>query len=187
MFDSFNWKWQLRGNCREVSCIWRTKFSIGSCIPSKYMNQGKPSGSSFHQMSLPYRPNDFSLTIHSGSHGLGPWVTKIIPDFAGFFNRFLLEIWTYTLAFPYVSQGPLLKASKGHIKILGPWCWFFLLHVLWPNRDPLLFSLLLLSFLYFPSFWDFGPSWFFLTSWIGLSSVKAHSLSLLLFMEWAIM
>ena len=67
-------------------------FSIGSCIPSKYMNQGKPSGSSFHQKSLPYRPNHFSLTIHSGSHRLGLWVTKIILGFAGFLMAFLLEI-----------------------------------------------------------------------------------------------
>ena len=75
---------------------------------------------------------------------------------------------------------------------------FFLLHIPWPDqdpsfnltrilfwldRDPLLFSLLLLLFLLFPSFWDFGPSWSFLASWIGFSFVKAHGLSLL-FMKW---
>ena len=79
---------------------------------------------------LPTKP------LLSASHKLGPWVTKIIPDLAWFFNGFLLEIWTYTLTFPYVNQGPLLKASKGHIKILGPWCWLFLLHILWLDRDP---------------------------------------------------
>ena len=35
-------------------------------------------------------------------------------DFAGFLMAFLLEIWTY----------------------IGPWCWFFLLYVLWSDRDP---------------------------------------------------
>ena len=65
-----------------------TEFSIGSCIPSKYMNKGKPSGFSFHQKSLPYQPNHFSLTANMGSHGLGPWVIKIIPGFVGFFNGF---------------------------------------------------------------------------------------------------
>ena len=28
--------------------------------------------------------------------------------------------------FPCVSQGPLLKTLKGHIKVLGHWCWLFL-------------------------------------------------------------
>ena len=65
-----------------------TEFFIGSCISSKYMNQGKPSGSSFHQKSLPYRSKHFSLTIHLGSHRLRPLVSKIIPDFARFFNDF---------------------------------------------------------------------------------------------------
>ena len=67
-------------------------FSISSCIPSKYMNQGKLSRSSFHQKSLSYRPNHFSLTIHLGFHGLGPWVTKIISGFVEFLMAFLLEI-----------------------------------------------------------------------------------------------
>ena len=65
-----------------------TEFYIDSYIPRKYMNQGKPSGSSFHQKSFPYQPNHFSLTIHSGSHRLGPWVIKIIPSFAGFLIAF---------------------------------------------------------------------------------------------------
>jgi len=52
------------------------------------MNQGKPSRSSFHQKPLFYQPNHFSLTTNLGSHGLGPWVTKIVPGFAGFFNGF---------------------------------------------------------------------------------------------------
>jgi len=65
-----------------------TKFSIGSCIPSKYIKQGKPSGSSFHQKSLIYELNHFSLTTNSRSCGLGPWVTKTILGFAGFLNGF---------------------------------------------------------------------------------------------------
>ena len=107
-----------------------------------------------------------------------------------------------TLAFPCVSQGPLLKASKRHIKVLGPWCWFFLLLVLWPDWDPssycmsssltksgsssffFFFSFFFFYFFLFPSFWDFEPSWSFLTSWIGPSFIKAHGLSLP-FMEWA--
>ena len=136
-----------------------TEFFIGSCIPSKYMNQGKPLGSSFHQKSLPYQPNNFSLTIYSGSHGLGPWVTKIIPVFAGFLMVFLLEIWTHTLAFPYVSQGPLLKASKGHIKILEPWCSSYYISsglteilatcpLAWPSLIPLLLLFIIISFFF---------------------------------------
>ena len=76
---------------------------------------------------------------------------------------------------------------------------FFLLHVLWPDRDPsscctssgliaILFFFLYYYYYYFflfPSFWDFRLSWSLLTSWIGSSFVKAYSLSLL-FMEWAI-
>ena len=66
-------------------------FSTGLSIPSKYMNQGKPLESSFHQKSLPYRPNHYSLTTNLRFHGLGPWVRKIIPGFAGFFNGFCLK------------------------------------------------------------------------------------------------
>ena len=153
-----------------------TEFSIGSCIPIKYINQGKPLGFSFHQKSLPYWPNHFSLTIHSGSHRLGPWVIKIIPGFAGFFNDFC---WKYEHTSYYISSsltGILLLAtytlarrdpSSGLTEIL----FFFLYYYYY------------YSFL-FPSFWDFGPSWSFLTSWIGPSFVKAHDLSLL-FMECA--
>ena len=42
--------------------------------------------------------------------------------FVEFSMVFLLKIWTYILAFPFVSQCPLLKPSKGHIKVLEPWC-----------------------------------------------------------------
>ena len=125
-----------------------TEFSIGSCIPSKYINQGKPSGPSFHQKSLPYRPNHFSLTIHSGSHGLGPWVIKIILGFAGFFNDFC---WKYEHTSYYISSnltGILLLAaytlarrdpSSGLTEILFLFLYYYYY-----------------SFL-FPSFWDFGP------------------------------
>ena len=91
---SMQWMTALIESDNWEEIVWRyhahggTKFSIGSCIPNKYMNQGKPSGSSFHQKSFPYRPNHFSLTTNLGSHGLGPWVTKIIPRFSGFFNGF---------------------------------------------------------------------------------------------------
>ena len=76
-----------------------SKFSISSYIPSKYMNQGKPSGFSFHQKSLPYRPNHFSLIIHLRSHGFEPWVTKIIPGFCWIFSGFLhTSLFSYVLA-----------------------------------------------------------------------------------------
>ena len=112
-----------------------------------------------------------------------------------FFNGFLLKIWTYTLVFPYASQGPLLKVSKGHIKVLGPWCSsccisFSLTEFLtacllaWLRSAYFFLYYYYYYFFLFPSFWDFGPSWSFLTSWIGPSFVKAHGLSLL-FMEWA--
>ena len=149
-----------------------TKFSTGSCIPSKYMNQGKPSGSFLHKKSLPYRLNHFSLIIHSGSHGLEPWVTKIIPSFVGFLMAFLLEIWTYTLAFSYVSQGPFLKDSKGHIKVQGPWCSSCCISsglteilaacpLTWPSLGPLLpFIIIIISFFFilFRTLGLHGPS-----------------------------
>ena len=140
------------GRCHTYGGI---EFFIGSCIPSKYMNQGKPSGSSFHQKSLPYRPNHSSLTIHSGSHELGLWVTKIIPGFARFFNSFC---WKYEHISCCISSGltgillltvyPLARRdpSSGLTEIL----FFFIYYYYY-------------SFL-FPSFWDFGPSWSFLTS-----------------------
>ena len=131
-------------------------FSFGSCIPNKYMNQGKPSRSSFHQKSLPYRPNHFSLTIHLGSYGSGPWVTKIILGFTGFLMAFLLEIWTYILVFLCVSQGHLLKTSKGHIKVLGPWCSScYISSCLTESRSSSLLLLLFLSFSFFLGFWAF--------------------------------
>ena len=77
----------------------RTEFSISSCIPSKYMNQRKLSRSYFQQKSISYQPNHFSLTTNSGSHGFGPWVTKIIPGFVGFFNGFYWKS-EYHLGFP---------------------------------------------------------------------------------------
>ena len=73
------------GRCHEHG---GTEFSIGSCIPSKYIDQGKNSGSSFHQKLLFYQPNHFSFTTNSGSHGFKPWVTKMIPDFAEFLMTF---------------------------------------------------------------------------------------------------
>ena len=134
---------------------------------------------------------DTRNTIHSRSHRLGPWVINIIPSFAGFLIAFLLEIWIYTLTFPYLSQGPLLKVSKGHIKVLGPWCTSCCISsdptgilLLWSSS--FFFIIIIIFSFFFPSFWDFGPSWSFLTSWIRSSFVKTHGLSLL-FMEWAIM
>ena len=163
-------------------------FSIGSCILSKYMNQGKPSRSSFHQKSLFYRLNHFSLIIHLGSYGSGPWVTKIILGFAGFLMAFLLEIWTYISVFLCVSQGHLLKTSKGHIKVLGPWCSSCCISsCLTESRSSssllLLLLLLFLSYSFFLGFWAFMV---FLNFMNGPSFVKAHGLSLF-FMEWAIM
>ena len=112
-----------------------TEFFIGSCIPSKYMNQGKPLGSSFHQKSLPYQPNNFSLTIYSGSHGLGPWVTKIIPGSVGFLMVFFFwaENLNIHLGFPICqprssSQG-FKRTHQGHRALM-----FILLHILWPNQ-----------------------------------------------------
>ena len=87
--------------------------------------------------------------------------------FAEFLMTFLLEIWIYTLAFPYVSQDPLLKASKGHIKILGPWCSFCCISssltkilvacsLTWPSRSPLFFLFYYYYFFLFPSFGTLG-------------------------------
>ena len=135
-----------------------TEFSIGSCIPSKYMNQGKPSGSSSHQKSLPYRPNHSSLTIHLGSHGLGPWVTKIIPSFCQIFNGFL-HTFEHTQGIDVDSSCCI---SFGLTKILAA-C---------PLTKILFFFLYYYYYFFlFSSFWDFGPSWAFMV--------------LLNFMNWA--
>ena len=172
-----------------------TEFFIGSCISSKYMNQGKLSGSSFHQKSLPYQPNHFSLTIHSGSHGLRPLVSKIIPDFARFFNDFFLY-WKseHTFWLSHMSTKVLFSRlqkdtsrSKGldvHLAAY-PLAWpRSLLHVLWLDQVQVLFFFFFYYYFFlFPSFWDFRPSWSFLTSWIRPSFVKAYDLSLP-FMEW---
>ena len=164
LVENDNWE-EIVGRCHAHG---GTKFSIGLCIPGKYMNQGKLSGSSFHQKSLPYRPNHFSLTIYSRSHGLRPWVTKIIYDFARFLMSFLAGNMNIHHGFPYVSQGLFLKASKGHIKVLGPWCSSCyksssLAKILtacplaWPSLGPLFFFfLLLLLFLSFSFFLGFS-------------------------------
>ena len=152
-------------NWNEI--VWRchayggTEFSIGSCILRKYMNKRKPSGSSFHQKLLSYRPNHFSLTIHSGSHGLGQWVTKIISSFTRFLMAFFVGNLNIHHGFPICqprsSSQVFKKTHQGPrasilflLHILWPRS---LLHVFWPDRDPLIFYLLLLLFLsFFPSF-----------------------------------
>ena len=157
LVENDNWE-EIVGRCHAHG---GTKFSIGLCIPGKYMNQGKLSGSSFHQKSLPYRPNHFSLTIYSRSHGLRPWVTKIIYDFARFLMSFFAGNMYIHHGFPYVSQGLFLKASKGHIKVLGPWCSSCyksssLAKILtacplaWPSLGPLFFFffIIIISFLF---------------------------------------
>ena len=112
-----------------------TEFFIGSCISSKYMNQGKPSRSSFHQKSLPYRSKHFSLTIHSGSHGLRPLVSKILPDFARFFNDFFftrnLNIHLgFSICQPRSSSQGFKRTHQGPRALM-----FILLHILWHDQD----------------------------------------------------
>ena len=124
LIENDNWE-KIVGRCHAHG---GTEFSIDSCIPSKYTNQGKISRSSFHQKSLPYQPNHFSFNYQLGI--LWVWTMGYKDDtlFAGYLMT-LLGIWTYTLAFPCVSQGFLFKALKGHVEVLGPWCWLFLV---WP-------------------------------------------------------
>ena len=181
MDDSFNWKWQLRGDCGEVSCTWGN-WVFHWFMHFKQIYEPRETFGiilSLEITPLPTKPlpPDYPLRI--------PWAwTMGYKDntwFCWIFNGFLLEIWTYTLVFLCVSQAPLLKVSKGPIKVLGPWCWFFLLHILWLDWDPsscCMSSSLTKSrssyyyyyyyyyyyFFLFPSFWDFGPSWSFLTS-----------------------
>ena len=149
LVENDNWE-EIVGRCHAHG---GTEFSIGSCIPSKYTNQGKPSGSSFHQKSFPYWPKYFSLTIHSGSYGLGPLVTKIIPDFAGFFNGFFCWKSKHT---PWLSVHQPRSSSQGFKRTdQGSKASMFF----WLDRDPLLFlSLLLLlfiSFFFFLGLWAF--------------------------------
>ena len=149
--NSFSWKWQLRGNCGEVSCTW------GNWIFHWFMhsNQIYEPRETFRILLspkitplptkplLPYYPLGIPRAWTMGY--------KENTYFAGFlmvFFYFLVEIWTYILVFPCVSQGPLLKVSKGHIKVLGPWCSFCCISFdrdpcyMSSDRDPLLFSLL---------------------------------------------
>ena len=111
------------------------EFFIGSCISSNYINQGKPSGFSFHQKSLPYRSKHFSLTIHLGSHRLRPLVSKIIPDFARFFNDFFftgnLNIQLgFSICQPRSSSQGFKRTHQGPRALM-----FILLHILWHDQD----------------------------------------------------
>ena len=125
LVENDNWE-EIVGRCHAHG---GTEFSIGSCIPSKYMNQGKPSGSSFHQKSLPYRPNHFSLIIHLGSHWLGPWVTKIIPGFCWIFNDFFAGNLNIHLGFPICQPRSSSQGFKRTYQ--GPRAlMFILLHIL---------------------------------------------------------
>ena len=96
--DSFSWKWQLRENCGEVSCAW------GNWVFHWFMHSKQiyePRETFKIEPTKPWgnRPNHFSLIIHSGSHGFGPWVTKIILGFYWIFNGFLHTSWfSYVLA-----------------------------------------------------------------------------------------
>ena len=139
-----------------------TEFSISSCIPSKYINQGKTLESSFHQKSLPYRPNHFSLTTNSGSHELGPRVTKMIHGFPRFLMAFVGNM-NIHLGFPMCQprsssqgfkrthQGPRalmltllslafprngIDSSLQLVSLESLWPSSLLLHVLCVDRDP---------------------------------------------------
>ena len=116
------WKWQLRGNFREVSCTWG-KWVFHWFMHSKKIYEPRETfrilllpkiTPLLTKPLLPYYPFGIPRAWTMGY--------KENTYFAGFLMAFLLEIWTYILVFPYVRQGPLLKASKGHIKVLGPWC-----------------------------------------------------------------
>ena len=120
--DSFSWKWQLRGNCGEVSCTWGN-WVFHWFMHSKQIYEPKETFGILLSLEItplqtkplfPYYPLGIPRAWTMGY--------KENTYFAGFLMAFLLEIWTYILVFPCVSQGPLLKALKGHIKVLGPWC-----------------------------------------------------------------
>ena len=99
-------------------------FPLVHAFQANIWTKGNPSGSSFHQKSLPYRPNHSSLTIHSGSHGLGPWLTKIIPGFYWIFNGLCVGLNIYrALMLVLLAAYPLAWSRS-------------LLHVLWSDRDP---------------------------------------------------
>ena len=158
-------------------------FFIGSCIPSKYMNQWKPSRSSVHQKSLPYRPNHSSLTIHLGSHRLGPRVIKIIPGLCWIFNGTFVGNLNIHLGCD-VDSSCCISFSLTEILATCPLTRILATRPLtWPRSSSFFFIIIIISF-FFPSFWNLRPSWSFLTSWIGLPYVKAYGLSLL-FREWA--
>ena len=125
LIESDNWE-EIVGSCHAYG---GTKFSIGLCIPRIY----EPRETFGILLSPEITPLLTKPLLPYYPLGI-PWAwTMGYKDntwFCWIFNGFLLEIWTYILAFPYVIQGLFLKASRGHIKILGHWCWFFLLHIL---------------------------------------------------------
>ena len=137
MDDMFSWKWQLSGNCGEVSCTWgELSFPLVHAFQANIWTKGNLRDPTFtrnhsliDQTTSPLLSTQDPISL---DHGLQRYYLVLLD----FLMAFLLEIWTYILAFPCVSQGPLLKASKGPIKILGLWCWFFLLHIHWPDWDP---------------------------------------------------
>ena len=95
LVENDNWE-EIVGRCHAHK---GTEFFIGSCIPSKYMSQGKPLGSSFHQKSLSYWLNYFPY------YPLGiprAWIMgyKENTCFAGFWMAFFAENLNIHLGFP---------------------------------------------------------------------------------------
>ena len=148
--DSFSWKWKLRGNCGEVSC---TEGNWGFHL--------------FMHSKQIYEPRETFEIL------LSP---KIIPlpikPFLSYYPLKIPRVWTmgykdntFDLVFPCVSQGPLLKTSKEHIKVLGPWCSSCYIS---SDRDPYYMSSgltkILFFFLYYYYYYFFLFS-FFLGLW----------------------
>ena len=82
--DSFGWKWQLRGNCGEMSCIWRN-WVFHWFMHSKQIYEPRETVGIFLSPEITLLPTKPLLPYYP----LGiPWVTKIISGFAGFLMAF---------------------------------------------------------------------------------------------------
>ena len=171
MDDSFNWKWQLRGNCGKVSCKW------GNWVFHWFMHSKKI-----------YEPREtFGILLLPK---ITPLLTKpLLPYYPFGIPRAWTMGYKAKLLFSRLQKDS--SRSKGLDADSSCCISFGLTEILllaacplaWPSLGPLLYYYYYYFFL-FPSFWDLRPSWSFLTSWVGPSFVKAHGLSLL-FIEWA--
>ena len=145
--DSFSWKWHLRGNCGDVSCTWGN-WVFHQFMHSKQIYEPRETLGILLSLEITLLPIKPFLPYYPLRIPLA-WIMGY-KDNTWFFARFLMA---------FVGNMNIYLAAYPLVEILAAYhrAWpRSLLHVLWPDRDPLLFSLLLLLlFLYFSFFLGF--------------------------------